>query len=143
MADKSGCLVGVLVNAGPVTIKFSPNAEFDPEIGLNRAIISGTASCTPRTVTTTYGGIIRGVGYLDPADAGCALILAANAGGADLTAVKYIVDMSVNAGSRSGFSLGNSKLIPKRFIANIEENGMQAWEIEIHSQAGTSYSTTL
>lgn len=143
MADKSGCLVGVLVNAGPVVIPFSPNAEFDPEIGLNRAVISGAASCTPRTVTTTYGGIIRGVGYLDPANAGCALILAAVAGGADLTTVKYVISMADAGGSRSGFSLGSCKLIPKRFIANIDENGMQAWEIEIHSQAGTSYSTTL
>lgn len=144
MADRAGCLFGLLVNAGPVAIKVSPDFEFDPEIKENRAIVSGaTTMCTPRTVTTSYGGIIRCTGYLDPSDSGCALILAAGPGGANLTAVKYVIDISAAGGSRSGFSCGDCKLIPRRFTGTTEEGGMQKWEIEIHTQAGHSYSTTL
>ncbi len=144
MADKAGCLFGLLVNGAPVEIKVNPDFEFDPEIKENRAIVSGaTTRCTPRTVTTSYGGIIRTTGFLDPANSGCALILAASVGGSDLTGVKYVIDMSASAGSRSGFNCGDCKLIPRRFTGVTDEGGMQKWEIEIHTQAGHTYATNL
>lgn len=141
MAHKAGCLFGLLVNAGPVEIKMT-RFDFDPEIKFNRAVVSG-GTCKPRTVTTTYGGIIQGTCFLDPAEAGHALIIAASTGGADLTAVKYVFDMNFAPGARTGYDCGACKLIPLRMTGVTDEGGMQEMEVAIHTQNGHTLSTTI
>lgn len=138
MADRPACLVGIRVNAGPVTIKVT-RYEFDTEIKFNRSVTSD-ANCFPRTVIASSGGIMRGTGYVDPADAGSALILA---GSSNLTSVKLYIDASEASGSRKGYDMGSCKLVPLRMTGQTDEAGMHEFEFEIHTQAGATYSSTL
>lgn len=138
MADRPACLVGIRVNAGPVTLKVT-RYEFDTEIKRNRSVTSD-ASCFPRTVVASSGGIIRATAFVDPSTAGGALILA---GASDLTAVKLYLDASEASGSRKGYDLGSCKLIPERITGMTDEAGMSEVEISIETQGGASYSTTL
>jgi hypothetical protein len=138
MADRPGCLIGIRVNSGPVSIKVT-RYEFDTEIKENRTVTSD-ANCFPRTVIASSGGILRFTGFIDPTNAGSALLLA---GASDLTLVKLLLDVSETAGSRHGYDLGNCKLIPRRITGNTDDAGMQEIEGEIHTQAGASYSSSL
>lgn len=144
MADRAGSLMGFRVNGGPVTIKVTRN-ELDPEQKHNRSVTTD-ASQAPRTIITQGGGILKLTGYVDPSDAGMALALAAiGAPGSaqDLTAVKYLIDISESAGSRHGFTLGTSKLIIMNLTGQTDEGGMQEANIEVHSQAGMTYASNL
>lgn len=140
MADRAGCLIGIRLNAGPVIFKVT-RFEFDPEVGVDRSTTSD-AGCHPRSVRTGDGGILRLTGFVDPLNAGSALVLA-TPGGAALTACKFLIDTSELTGARHGYDLGVCELIPGPVSGETRPGGMSEQTIEIHSQGGTAYSSTL
>lgn len=145
MADKAGSVVGIRVNGGPLTIKVT-EYQLDPEIKFNRSVTT-SASQHPRTVPTQCGGIMRGTGYVDPSDTGCAYLLAAASSAIttnlDLTTVKFYIDETESGGARKGWDMGTCKLIIMPIQGQTDEGGMTRITFEIHSQAGMTYSTTL
>lgn len=140
--DRAGCLFGLRVNGAPVTIKIT-SYEVDPETlaGVNRDVTTD-ASCLARSVPTTSGGILRARGYVDPLNAGSALVLASNTSVA-LTAVKFLLDVSETGGSRHGYNVGDCLLVPGPIVGESRPGGMQEQSFEIHSQAGMVYATNL
>ena len=145
MADRAGSLMGIRGNAGPLNIKVT-RWEFDVERKLNRSVTTD-ANQFPRSILTQGGGIGKGTGYLDPSDTASAYLLAAAAGapgtGQDLTVVKYLMDVSETAASRHGMDMGTCKLVITNITGQTDEGGMQEINFEIHTQAGTSYSSSL
>lgn len=145
MADRAGSLIGLRLNSGPLLIKVT-RASFNPENKHNRSVTTD-ASQAPRTIITQGGGIISGTGYVDPADSGCAYILAATGAPGtqhDVTAIKYIIDMSVTAGSRQGYSAAAGKLILGELTGQTDEGGMQEINFEVHSTTpGFAYAVNL
>lgn len=145
MADRAGSLMGFRVNGGPITIKVTSN-DVDPEQKHNRSVRTDSGQA-PRTIITQGGGILKLRGFVDPADAGMALALASvgapGTTGQDLTAVKYLIDISESAGSRKGYTMANAKLLIAGITGQTDEGGMQEANLEIHSQDGMVYATNL
>jgi len=145
MSDRAGSLIGFRVNAGPVKIKVT-DYEYETEKKFNRAVISDMNQ-NPRTVFTSIGGILKGTGFVDPSDSGMALILAASSNTIgtqdDLTSVEFLIDVSETAASRHGWAMGNCKLMVETFPGQTDEGGMTRCNFQIHSQAGSTYSSTL
>jgi len=145
MSDRAGSLIGFRVNAGPVIIKVT-RYGYNPEIKHNRAVKSDSNQ-NPRTVLTSIGGILSGTGFVDPSDAGIALLLVGMAGAIGnnqvFTSVEFLLDVSETAASRHGMSMGTCELLPLEITGQTDEGGMTEVNFEIHSQAGVTYSSSL
>lgn len=145
MADRAGSLVAIRINAGPLSVKITRHS-FDPENKYNRSVTTD-AGQAGRTIITQGGGILKLTGYVDPADTACAFLLAAAAipgSSQDVTAIKYLIDLSESAGSRRGYAASAGKLIVAEVTGQTDEGGMQEINFEIHSTTpGFAYSTAL
>lgn len=140
--DRAGCLFGIRVNGTPVTIKVT-DYTIDPETlgGVNRDVTTDAGGFA-RSVVTTSGGILRGRGYVDPLNAGSALLLASNTSAA-LTGTVFLLDTSELTGARHGYNVGTALLVPGDLTGRSGPGGMQEQNFEIHSQAGMAYATNL
>lgn len=145
MADRAGSLIGLRLNSGPLLIK-GTRFSFNPENKHNRSVTTDAAQAG-RTIITQGGGIVSGTGYVDPADTGCAYLLAATGAPGtqhDVTAIKYIIDTSETAGSRKGYTASAGKLIIGELTGQTDEGGMQEVTFEVHSTTpGFAYSSAL
>lgn len=160
MADRAANVASIGVSAvgsggAAYTIKVI-QWNLDTEIRYSRSETSDY-DCVLLSVFETAGGIIRATGYVDPADAVTALILASFAGvvGAadfDFASGKLILDkVADSAGSRRGYTLGDCKLFPMNIGGMTDEAGMIEMQFEIHPKGQTSgalnflmdWSTTL
>jgi hypothetical protein len=144
VADRAGTLVGIRVNAGPLNLKVT-RFDLDFETKHNRSVTTDGGQA-PRTIITQGGGIIKGTGYVDPSDTGSAFLLAAiGAPGTqqDLTACKYLIDISETGGSRHGYNIGTAKLVVTGITGQTDEGGMQEINFEVHASAAITYSSTL
>mgnify|MGYP003544963973 FL=1 len=145
MAGRAGSLTGIRLNGGPLSVKVTRH-DFDPENKHNRSVTTD-ASQAGRTIVTQGGGILRCTGYVDPADTASAYLLAATGAPGtqhDVTAIKYIIDMSESAGSRKGYAASAGKLIINNISGQTDEGGMQEITFEVHSTTpGFAYSTAL
>lgn len=145
MADRAGSLAAIRLNGGPLQVKITRHS-FDPENKHNRSCPTDSGQA-PRTIITQGGGILKCTGWVDPSDSGSAFLLAATGVPGtqqDVTAIKYIIDISVTAGSRQGYSASAGKLIVTEVTGQTDEGGMQEINFEVHSTTpGFAYATNL
>lgn len=145
MADRAGSLAAFRLNGGPLLVKVT-NHSFDPENKYNRSVVTDGGQAA-RTIVTQGGGVLRCTGYVDPSDSASAFLLAATGVPGvqhDVTAIKYLIDLSESAGSRHGYTASAGKLIVNDINGQTDEGGMQQINFEVHSTTpGFSYSSAL
>lgn len=137
--DLAGCLISVRFGTG-VKIKVV-SGEFDPEDKYNRSVTSD-ANCKPRSIRTSRGGVARIRGYFDPSSAGVVALF----DGATATNGKILFDGTGAATAGIVFTDGPSSepgtaAFNFAWTAETEENGMQIFTVELHSQYGTTRAT--
>jgi len=145
VADRAGTLAAIRLNGGPLQIKVT-RYSIDFENKYNRSVPTDSGQA-PRSIITQGGGIIKGTGYVDPADSGSAYLLAATGVPGtqhDVTAIKLIIDISESGGSRKGWSASAGKLIIGEFTGQTDEGGMSEVNFEVHTTTpGLAYATNL
>lgn len=153
MAHRAASAASLNVSTGPA-LKIKVNHfEIDPEIRTRRSITSdyadGNGNLGPCTVYVSAGGILRGEGFVDPADTVTALILSSFALNYtstvyDFSNTQIILDRRTESGgSQYGYAFGTAKLFPSGISGRADSAGMLEVQFEIHSQGGVNWSSTL
>jgi hypothetical protein len=142
MADRAANVASIgITSTNPYKIKVI-QWNLDTEIVYRRSQTSDF-DCINLTVFESAGGLIRGTGYVDPADALTAIILASFVGSVgpadfDFTNGQLVLDaVSDAAGSRFGYTIGDCKLFPMSIGGQTDEAGMIEMHFEIHPKGRT------
>jgi len=156
MADRPASAASIRANTGPALKLKVTRWDVDFEIRYRRSVTSDF-DCIPLTVFESAGGLIRGTGYVDPADTLVALILSSVSGAVvasnfDYTNVEIVLDVNTDAGgSRKGYVFGDCKIFPLGLTGVTDDAGMIEVNFEIHPKGQTistipqaiTWSTTL
>lgn len=149
MADRAANAASIRVNVSSTQYKIKVTRwNLDTELRYRRSITSDF-DCVPLSVFETCGGIIRGVGFVDPTNTITALILqmitgSVVAGNFDFTAGQLVLDvMSESAGNRIGFSIGNCKLFLFGLGGVTDDAGMIEMQFEVHPKGKTVASVPM
>lgn len=157
MADRAASAASLRVSTGPVYKIKVTQFDIDTEIRLRRSITSDNYTtngvCVPCTVVESVGGIIRGVGFVDPSDTFIAQMLAAvgtpvSSSDFEQHDAQFVFDVVADsAASRFGYTFGttsgDAKIFPMNINGRSDDAGMIEITFEIHSQKGIQWLTNM
>lgn len=163
MADRPASAVSLRSGVSPTALLIKVSQfELDLEIKYRRSVTTDNAptggSLVPITVFEWAGGLLRGTGFIDPADTITAQILSSagiTIGGTpgvlsssfDLQNFRFILDVTESSGSMKGYSFGtafgDAKIFPTLLTGKADDGGMIEINFELHSQKGIQWRTDL